>query len=464
VRADAALHDGDCTSASAFVEFFRCPPSYDVFDVAAGLSPYKGFFLVSDAVCFGRLAGTQPSPTPTNQLPTATPRATVGSRVVVPFDISELVYDLRHEQYGTHPARWTERLTSSAAARGLYYFLRPALSVAVRKHLQKIRLSGWDDIGFPRWPVDCTVETILESALVTLLRNSDANQMPFVWFWPDGAQSCAVMTHDVEGPAGREFCRTLMDIDESAGVRSSFQLIPDVHRDIWHSVADPIRARGFEVNLHDLNHDGYLFHSRREFLRRADRINAYAREFECRGFRSGAMYRTQDWYDAFEFSFDMSVPTVAHLEPQRGGCCTVMPYFVKSVLELPLTTIQDYSLFHILGDYSIEIWKRQIAAIISRNGLLTFLAHPDYLVDVRAQAVYVALLSYLRELSQDRQIWSALPSEVDAWWRQRSRMSVERDPHGWKVVGEGSERARVAFATLEDDRLVYQFGDRGVRW
>ena len=62
------------------------------------------------------------------------------------------------------------------------------------------------------------------------------------------------------------------------------------------------------------------------------------------------MYREQQWFDAFEFSYDMSVPNVAHLEPQRGGCCTVMPYFVGDILELPLTTTQDYSLFHILGD------------------------------------------------------------------------------------------------------------------
>ena len=75
------------------------------------------------------------------------------------------------------------------------------------------------------------------------------------------------------------------------------------------------------------------------------------------------MYREQEWFDAFDFSFDMSVPNVAHLEPQRGGCCTVMPYFIGDVLELPLTTTQDYSLFHILGDYSTTLWKRQIRLI-----------------------------------------------------------------------------------------------------
>ncbi len=94
--------------------------------------------------------------------------------------------------------------------------------------------------------------------------------------------------------------------------------------------------RGFEVNLHDLNHDGRLFADKDAFLRHARRINDYAREFGCEGFRSGAMYREQGWFGAFEFSYDMSVPNAAHLEPQRGGCCTVMPYFVGNILELPL--------------------------------------------------------------------------------------------------------------------------------
>ena len=47
------------------------------------------------------------------------------------------------------------------------------------------------------------------------------------------------------------------------------------------------------------------------------------------------MYRNQEWYDVFEFSYDMSVPNVAHLEPMRGGCCTVMPYFIGKIVELP---------------------------------------------------------------------------------------------------------------------------------
>jgi hypothetical protein len=85
------------------------------------------------------------------------------------------------------------------------------------------------------------------------------------------------------------------------------------------------------------------------------------------------MYRNHDWYDVFEFSYDMSVPNVAHLDPMRGGCCTVMPYFVGKIVELPVTTAQDYTLFHILHDYSIDLWKQQLALVSGKNGLMSFM-------------------------------------------------------------------------------------------
>ncbi len=36
-----------------------------------------------------------------------------------------------------------------------------------------------------------------------------------------------MMTHDVEGTAGRRFCPALMDLDESFGMKSAFQVIPE---------------------------------------------------------------------------------------------------------------------------------------------------------------------------------------------------------------------------------------------
>ena len=223
--------------------------------------------------------------------------------------------------------------------------------------------------------------------------------MPFVWFWPEGADCALMMTHDVEGAAGHGFCERLDGCGRSFGCKSAFQLIPQGQEDAWRTLAGRLRGRGFEVNLHDLNHDGYLFHNRTEFLgaREGDQP-LRARVSNATGSDPARCTGEQQWYDAFEFSYDMSVPNVAHLEPQRGGCCTVMPYFIGNILELPLTTIQDYSLFHILGDYSISLWQQQIDAIRQQNGLITFLSHPDYLAAPDALAVYTELLSYLRQI------------------------------------------------------------------
>src|SRR6202030_3850149 len=107
----------------------------------------------------------------------------------------------------------------------------------------------------------------------------------------------------------------------------------------------------------------------------------YNKKFNARGFRAGVMYRDLDWYESYDFSYDMSVPNVAHLESQRGGCCTVMPYFIGKILEIPLTTTQDYSVFQILNDYSIHLWQKQLDLIRTRNGLISFVTHPDYLIE-----------------------------------------------------------------------------------
>ena len=421
------------------------------------LSVGEGYFAFGDAICYGRSAGREPARIPNDDIADVTHAVVCDQGTLgLPFDLSEVVVNLQRERYRQPSHHVLDNTTVGAMARGVYYFLRPVLPVPIRRQLQKIRFAGWKNITFPRWPVDTTIETLMERTLVHALRAAGHQPIPFIWFWPEGAGGCIMMTHDVEGPAGRSFCGKLMDLDDAFGLKSSFQIVPESSEGSWWSLADAIRRRGFEVNVHDLNHDGYLFHDRDQFWKRAERINRYVREFGCGGFRSGAMYREQQWYGAFDFSYDMSVPNVAHLEPQRGGCCTVMPYFVDHVLELPLTTTQDYSLFHILGEYSTTLWEQQIELILEKHGLISFIAHPDYLSEPRACAVYRDLLAYLSGLRDRRHLWTALPGEIDRWWRNRAAMSLVRVGDSWRIEGPGSERARLAWARLDDEgRLVY---------
>jgi hypothetical protein len=373
-----------------------------------------------------------------------------------------VVENLRRERYHASAIGRSQGLLSGTLARSIYYFFRPILSVPIRKHIQKARLKGWEQIAFPRWPVDVSVDVLMRDAMRLAVRTQGTETIPFIWFWPDGAPSAAIVTHDVESTVGCKFAGRLMDMDDAAGIKSSFQIVPTERYEHPERLASEVRSRGFEVNVHDLNHDGALFRDRDEFTRRARLINEFSLQFGSSGFRSGAMYRNQEWFDAFDFSYDMSVPNVAHLEPQGGGCCTVMPYFVGKVLELPLTTAQDYSLFNILNTRSTELWRVQIDRIRSKNGLISVLSHPDYLLEAAAQQPYRELLSHLSELREREGVWIALPREVDRWWRSRNQMRLVRQGDDWRIEGPDKERARIAYASVEGGQLVYTIGGRRV--
>jgi hypothetical protein len=438
----------------AFLDYYRCPDSLPYF----GLTDEKlntnspGYFRFgSDLICYGEtsLAGRNSAAEP---LIDSLPEVRIeGSTCLLPFDPTQIVNNLRYERYvnGAPPPAWKR------VVRDGYYWVRPALPVPLRRHLQKIWLNGWQDRPFPRWPVDCTVDEIFARLMRLALQSSREKRLPFIWFWPEGKSACAIMTHDVETAAGLEFSGSLMDINDSFAIKSSFQIIPEARYTATEDVLSRIRNRGFEINVHDLLHDGHLYDNHEQFLQSAARINEWTCRFGSAGFRAGVLYRNLEWYSAYRFSYDMSVPNVGHLDPQSGGCCTVMPYYVGNILELPVTTIQDYSLFHILGRYSLDLWRDQICRIMQHHGLISFIVHPDYLNTPESRRTYTDLLDYLRRLREETSLWIALPAEVDRWWRQRSQMKLIRQADSWRIEGTGAERARIAYATLRNNELSY---------
>jgi hypothetical protein len=437
---------------------YRCPDNFAEFSVTQDLSQAPGYFQFgSGTVCYGQCSSGVSSTLPARTLHDAYQHVrTHAETVLLPFDPVQVVNNLRLERYTGKPASRNDPPSARNVVRNLYYSARPFMPVAVRKHLQSLYLRGWDKIPFPSWPVDRTVENILEKLLLLAMKTRNIDRLPFIWFWPDGNRSCAMLTHDVETRAGVDFCPQLMDLNDSFGIKSSFQLVPEERYSLPPRFLDNMRQRGFEVNVHDLNHDGHLFADRAEFLRRAERIKRYAQEYGASGFRSAVLYRNADWCDALGFSYDMSMPNVAHLDPQRGGCCTVFPFFIGNTLELPVTATQDYSLFHILNDYSTRLWKQQIALIGAKHGLISFIVHPDYIIEPTARRTYVDLLEYLSELRALGETCIALPGEIAAWWKLRSELRLVNSDGSWRIVGKGNERARVAYAVRVDDRLVYE--------
>ena len=443
---------------SDFLDYYRCPADFATFALTGRLCEDAGYFRFGpDVLCYGQSLSGVRAKCPTDLLYDAMNDVVPdGSTLRLPFSPTDIVANLRYERYASSANGTGKRLGGGSAARRAYYAVRPILPVSIRKHLQRISLRDWKRIPFPRWPADTTVERIFERLMVLLLKVQPADSVPFIWFWPNGFSSCVILTHDVESLGGRNVCRQLMDLEDSYEVKSSFQIVPEGRYPVPESFLESFRRRGFEINVHDLNHDGHLFSDRELFFRRAERINRYGRNYGADGFRSAVLYRNQDWYEALDFAYDMSVPSVGHLDPQRGGCCSVMPFFIGKTLELPVTTTQDYSLFHILNQYSTELWKQQINLITEKHGLVSFIVHPDYLLESRARETYEALLAYLAELRSERKIWIALPREVNVWWRQRSQMRLVHRGNRWEIEGPGKERAGIAYASLEGDSVVYR--------
>jgi hypothetical protein len=110
-----------------------------------------------------------------------------------------------------------------------------------------------------------------------------------------------------------------------------------------------------------------------------------------------------------------------------------------------------------LNEYSIDLWKRQIELIMEQHGLISFIVHPDYITEPREWNVYKSLLTHLVRLRDEKKLWIPLPRDVDRWWRQRAKMTIVEDDHAVRIEGEGSERARIAYASEVNGKLVYSF-------
>ena len=436
----------------AFLDYYRCPQTFAAFELSDRqmdqTSPASLTFILDS---LSILEGGQAHSNGSSALSAENGEQECFCKI--PFNPTEVADDLRLERY-VNLARPTG---AKAVIRQLYYLLRPFFPVPVRRHLQKLWLKGWKSREFPRWPVDRSVDQMFEGLMRLSLLAAGGKKVPFIWFWPQGKSDCAMMTHDVETQAGLQFAEQLMNINDSFSIKSSFQLIPDARYVVDDETLSLIKSRGFEVNVHDLKHDGHLFEDQEQFRKDAVRINEFGTRFGSKGFRSAILYRNQAWYDALEFSYDMSVPNVGHLDPQPGGCCTVMPYFVGKILELPLTATQDYTLFHVLNSYSLDLWRSQIHQIQQQHGLISFIVHPDYLNTVEARHAYTGLLAMLAELRDKTGTWIALPGQVNTWWRQRSEMQLVPEGEGWRIEGPGAERATLAYAALNDGKVCYEF-------
>src|SRR5262249_18838106 len=113
------------------------------------------------------------------------------------------------------------------------------------------------------------------------------------------------------------------------------------------------------------------------------------------------------------------------------------------------------------NQFSIDLWKQQFEKIVAGHGVVSIIIHPDYVVEPRAQATFRRMLGFVKSQCPARGVWATLPREINRWWRQRQAMKLVAQGDGWRIEGAGSERARIAYATVVDGRLSYSLAPPG---
>jgi hypothetical protein len=307
----------------------------------------------------------------------------------------------------------------------IYFFLKPAIPRRLRYWLR--RFLAWRTLRRTRnWPI-----------------NPGTEVPPSNWpDWPHKRKFAVVLTHDVEGKTGLDLSPRLAELERRLGFRSSFNFVPEGEYRVPRELIQSLVGQGFEVGVHDLHHDGSLFHSRAKFLAQAERINKYLAEWGAVGFRAGFMFHDLNWLHDLNTSYDSSTFDVDPFEPQPDGAHTIFPFWVEGpraqgYIELPYTLPQDSTLFLLLRERSINVWKRKLDWIAERGGMVLLNVHPDYMDFDRSQdswgaypaRYYSELLEYIKQ-RYEGSYWQALPREVAEYCAEfKPRVALSTMPH-----------------------------------
>jgi len=289
----------------------------------------------------------------------------------------------------------------------LYYFAKPAIPLRVRLAVRRIVATHLRRKHASVWPI-----------------NEAASKVPVRWpGWPEGKKFAFVLTHDVEGKRGLDRCQQLADLEIGHGLRSAFNFVPEGEYRVSESLREFLTVNGFEVGVHDLHHDGTLYRSRESFRAGAEKINEYLKQWGAIGFRSGFMRHNLGWLDEVNVLYDSSTFDTDPLEPQPDAVETIFPFWVSQdgiygYVELPYTLPQDSTLFLLLREASIDIWKRKLDWVAQKGGMALVDVHPDYISfkdqrrqDEYSHQLYLHFLAYVTHRYAD-QCWFALPNQV----------------------------------------------------
>lgn len=285
----------------------------------------------------------------------------------------------------------------------LYYrLLRPVLPISLRQKLQTARNKK---ISYKENFIDNEKTNFLINNILAFLNS---------FSYPGGKKFAVVLTHDVEEEEGLNFIPVVLKLEEKYNFKSSWNIVPYKYK-INERVIQLIKDSGHEIGIHGYNHDGLLYYSEKIFNERVYYINKALEKFGAVGFRSPQVHRNLKWLQRLNIEYDASCFDYDPFQPFPGGTGSIWPFIVGKFVELPYTLPQDHTLFIVLEQNDISLWKNKTEWISSNKGVVLLLTHPDYLIDKSNLKLYEEMLEYLTSFKEIA--WFCLPNELASWWK-----------------------------------------------
>ncbi len=249
--------------------------------------------------------------------------------------------------------------------------------------------------------------------------------------WPENKNFALVLRHDVDTQKGYDSIPLLIDIEKQYGLKSSFNIVPERYK-VHPEILDYIREHGFEINVHGLKHDGKLFKNIKTFNKSAVKINGYLEQWDAKGFTAPSMICNLEWLHELKIDHSTGTVDTDPFEPNPTPSNTIFPFIVnhhpegKFFIELPLTMPQDHTLFIILKEKNISIWKEKLQWISKKGGMALINTHPDYMLfsdkkcgnEEYPVSLYTDFLEHV--LSDYKGLfWNTQPDELAQFWKRQ---------------------------------------------
>ena len=300
-----------------------------------------------------------------------------------------------------------------------YYQIKPLVprrvQLAMRRALASMKLKTHANV----WPID-----------------ERAAAPPAEWKgWPDGKRFAFLITHDIDTSKGQENCRPLVELERDMGFFGSYNFVPERYHVREDAEGLPYRqwigSRGprpesrwqvlqFSQDLPGAVTEDQPVHKGLGFSRFPVPLDVAQSGLDPRPGHQVRLLHVR--HRSFRTAAGRRRDDLPFLGPLGNGD--------EGYVEIPYTLPQDFTLFVLLRQKNIDIWKRKLDWIVSKGGMALMLIHPDYInpgegrkrVRGISSEVLFRFPSIRPEYLQG-QYYHVLPRDLARFWKENYRIS-----------------------------------------